>query len=207
MLITGIEKQKKNRKRYNIYLDGEFFCGLYDDTILKFSLAANDEISAEKIGEIRFFDEYIYGKKAAFDFLSYRNRSVAEIRRKLKSKKVSDSTIERVTSHLQSMGLLNDAEFARQLITEKIKRKPIGKKLLMQKLFEKGVPKETGEQVLENIFTEVDEKELALKNFRKYYRKVKDKDMYEQKRKVFDFLSRKGFDFDVVNEVIRENIY
>lgn len=206
MLITQIERQKKNRKRYNIYLDGEFFCGLYDDTILKYGLRKNDEIPEAKINEIKDFDEYIYGKKIAYDNLSYRIRTVAEIRKKLKSKKISEVTIDKILSHLDELGLTNDEEFARQLINEKIKRKPVGKKLLKQKLFEKGVPKSIGEEALEKAFTEINEKDLALANFNKYFPKLKTKDSKEQKKKTFDHLARKGFDYDVINEIIREYI-
>ncbi len=207
MIVTRIEKQKKDKKRYNIYLEGEFFCGLYEDTILKYGIAAGDGISESELNVIRDFDEYIYGKKVAMDFLSYRIRTNAEIRKKLRSKKLSESIIEKVIEHLTDLGLLNDEEFARQLITEKIKRKPIGRKLLKQKLFEKGVPAVTGELVMDKIFSTVDEKQMAVWNFTKYYKKIKDKEINERKRRVFDYLARKGFDFDIVNEVIRENIY
>jgi regulatory protein len=49
MKITRIEKQIKFKNRYNIFLDGEFAFGLYDDTILKFGLRTNDELSDEII--------------------------------------------------------------------------------------------------------------------------------------------------------------
>jgi regulatory protein len=207
VVITKIEKQKKDKKRYNIFLDDEFFCGLYEDTILKFGLASKDEISEAKMEEIRDFDEYIFGKKIAFDSLAYRIRTVAEIRQKLRAKKVSEPGIEKVLTHLAELGLTSDEEFARQLANEKIKRKGIGRKLIMQKFFEKGISKSTGEEVLEKIFSEVDEKQIALDNFRKYYPKIKQKDIGERKRKTFDHLARKGFDFEVINEIIRDNIY
>jgi len=206
MQITQIERQKKNRKRYNVYLDDEFFCGLYDDTILKYGLRKNDEITDAKINEIKDFDEYIYGKKIAYDNLSYRIRTVAEIKKKLKSKHISELSINKILVHLEEIGLTNDAEFARQLVNEKIKRKPIGKKLLKQKLFEKGVPKQVGEEVLDKAFTEIDEKDLALENFNKYFPKLKTKDPAERKKKTFDFLARKGFDYSVINEIIRKYI-
>ncbi|MFI5211820.1 MAG: hypothetical protein ACHQIH_02980 [Ignavibacteria bacterium] len=48
---------------------------------------------------------------------------------------------------------------------------------------------------------------MALDNFRKYYPKIKQKDIGDRKRKTFDHLARKGFDFEVINEIIRDNIY
>jgi regulatory protein len=206
VLITKIEKQKKNRKRWNIYADDEFFCGLFEDTLLKYGLRNGDDVPEKKLNEIKEFDEYIYGKKISFDFLSYRIRTVSEIRKKLKQKKISGKTIDKVIAHLNELGLTNDEEFAKQLIKEKISRKPVGKKLLKQKLYEKGVPKPVSEEVIENVFKDVDEKSLAMENFKEYFAKIKAFDKQKQKRKTFDYLVRKGFDFDVINEIIHENI-
>lgn len=206
MLITQISRQKKDRKRYNIYLDEEFYCGLYEDTILKFSLAKGDEISEKKINEIVNFDEYIYGKKTAFDYLSYRIRTVSEIKKKLKSKKISEASIEKVIEHLNELGLTNDEEFAKQLVSEKIKRKPVGKRVLKQKLFEKGIPAKLGDAVIENAFLEIDEKSLVNQSLEKYLPKLKDMEFLEKKKKAFDHLARKGFDFDVIKEALSEKI-
>lgn len=206
MLITKISVQKKDRKRYNVYLDEEFYCGLYDDTILKFGLARGDEISEKNINEIVNFDEYIYGKKLAFDYLSYRIRTTAEIKKKLKDKKISEESIDKVIAHLNELKLLNDEEFAKQLVSEKIKRKPVGKRVLKQKLFEKGISKEMSEDVLEKAFEEVDEKELALESLNKYYPKILELERNDKRKKAFDHLVRRGFDFDVIKEVVNEKI-
>ncbi len=203
MLITKIEKQKKNNKRYNLYIDGEFFCGIYDDSILKFGIASGDELTENEIDDIRNFDEYMYGKKTAFDYLSYRIRSISEIKKKLKTKKLSDSNIERVITHLTELGLINDEDFARQLVNEKIKNKPAGKKYLQQKLFQKGIPKQISEDVLNNIFTVDIEKELALKVYDKLKPKLSGLDIQDKKKKIYETLARKGFDYEIINEIIR----
>lgn len=203
MTITKIDKQKKNNKRYNLYIDGEFFCGLYDDTILKFGIASGDELTENEIDDIRNFDEYMYGKKTAFDYLSYRIRSISEIKTKLKTKKLSDSNIERVITHLTELGLINDEDFARQLVNEKIKNKPAGKKYLQQKLFQKGIPKQISEDVLNNIFTVDIEKELALKVYDKLKPKLSGLDIQDKKKKIYETLARKGFDYEIINEIIR----
>jgi regulatory protein len=206
MLITQLTRQKKNRKRYNVYLEGEFYCGLYDDTILKYGLCKGDEISEAKINEIVNFDEYIYGKKIAFDYLSYRIRTVSEIKKKLLSKEISEESVEKVLKHMAELGLTNDEEFARQLVNEKIKRKPVGKKVLKQKLFQKGISRELSDSVIEKAFDEVDEKELAMVNFRKYFPRLEGIEINSQKKKIFDYLAGKGFDFDIIKEIINENI-
>ncbi|HWA07611.1 MAG TPA: RecX family transcriptional regulator [Ignavibacteria bacterium] len=204
MLITKLEKQKKNNKRYNLYIAGEFYCGLYDDTILKFGIASGDELTENRLTEIREFDEYIYGKKISFDYLSYRIRTAAEIKKKLKSKDISPAITDKVIHHLNELGLINDEEFAKQLITEKIKNKPAGRRLLQQKLFEKGISKQVSETAIEKYLTDEDEKKMALKIYSKLKPKLKGLEKQKAKQKIYETLARKGFEYDIINEIIRE---
>lgn len=206
MVITKIEKQKKNSKRWNLYVDGEFACGMSEDTFLKFGLRTNDEISEDEIHEIKNFDEYQFAKKSALDFLSYRIRSAAEIRDKLKGKKISADTIKKTLAHLDKMGLINDEEFARQLVLSKTGRKPSGKSVIKQKLFQKGITKETAEKVIEDLYTPEKENELIADVYKTYNKKVRGMDKYQKRRKIFEYLMRKGFSIDSINDFLNEKL-
>jgi len=206
MQITKIQRQSKNSKRVSIFIDGEFGCGLYEDTLLKYNLNQGDEISKETLDEIINFDEYLFSKKAAFDLLSYRLRSEKELKDKLRLKKISSKTIEKTIKHLEELALLNDEEFARQLVLENISSKPKGKNLIRQKLFQKGISKQISDRVLDNIYESIDEKQIICDILVKYSKKLKSKDIYDKKRKIFSYLARKGFDFDSINEVINEKL-
>lgn len=206
MVITKIEKQKKNRNRWNLYVDDEFACGISEDSFLKFGLRTNDEISEDTLDEIKKFDEYQFAKKSALDFLSYRIRSTAEIRDKLKSKKVSADSIEKTVKHLTKIGLIDDEEFARQLVQSKMGNKPSGKSVIRQKLFQKGITKDTAEKVIGEIYTGSREKELISEVYSKYEKKLKVLDRYQKRRKAFEVLMRKGFDLDSINEFLNEKL-
>ena len=99
MKISKIQKQKKEN-RYNIFLDEEFAFGIYKDTVLKFGLRTKDELSEEKINEIKNYDEYFAGKRIALRFLSYRQRSEREVRDKLKSKRISKNNIDKIKNEV-----------------------------------------------------------------------------------------------------------
>lgn len=204
MLITKLERQKKNHKRYNLYLEGEFYCGLYDDTLLKYGLASGDEVTEKQIEDIRGFDEYIYGKKISFDYLSYRIRTISEIKKRLRKAKLQEEVIEKVITHLKELKLVDDEAFARQLVAEKIKNKPAGKRMIEKKFFEMGIPKQVGESVLNEMLDEETEKALALKVYEKLIPKISGLDKQEARKKIFAKLASRGFNFDIINEIIRE---
>jgi regulatory protein len=111
-----------------------------------------------------------------------------------------------VLTLLEEQKLTNDADFASALINDRIKSKPVGKRVLAGKLFEKGVPKNISEEAIKKAFDEIDEKSLALASFEKYSHRLKGKEVNEQKRKTFDYLMRKGFETDIIIEIIREKI-
>lgn len=206
MVITKIEKQKKNSKRWNLFVDGEFACGISEDTFLKFGLRTNDEITEDTVNEIKKFDEYQFAKKSALDFLSYRIRSTAEIKEKLKSKKISAGTIDKTIAHLDKIGLLNDNEFAKLLVQSKMGKKPAGKKVIRQKLFQKGIPKIIGDKVIEELYTADKEIELIADIYKNYSSKIKGLDKFQKRRKLFEYLMRKGFDIDSINEFLNEKL-
>ncbi|HAX47417.1 MAG TPA: recombination regulator RecX, partial [Bacteroidetes bacterium] len=51
---------------------------------------------------------------------------------------------------------------------------------------------------------EDDEKNMALTVYEKLKPKLKDLDKLNAKQKIYETLARKGFDFDIINEIIRE---
>lgn len=206
MVITKIERQKKSKKRWSVYIDGEFACGVYEDTLAKYGLAVDDEVSEETISEIREFDEYLFAKKTAYDFLSYRMRSTSEIKDKLISKKVSAGTIERVIGHLENLGLINDEAFTREMVQSKLGSKPVGKRVIKQKLFQKGIPGSLSDKVLEEMYSGENEKQLALQIYAKYLPKLSGLDKFKKRKKLFDHLIRKGFDIDTVRQILNENL-
>ncbi len=204
MTITKIERQKKAKGRYSVFLDGEFAFGIFEDTLVKFGLRKGDSPDEKKIKEIREFDELAFGKKIAYDLLSYKQRSRKDILQRLKKKKISDMTAKNVVSLLEEQGYLNDENYANNYLGEKLKRKPMGKRLAAQKLFEKGIEKEIAQKIIADNFDEENETRLALELLKKYIKKIKNPDAAERKRKCFRYLMSRGFEYETAAKILNE---
>lgn len=202
MKITKIEAQKKDKHRYNIFIDGSFAFGLYEDSVLKYGLRSGDELNEEKIIEMREFDEFGYGKKAAYSFLAYKPRSKKDLVKKLKQKKISDNIIDDIIELLEKQKYLNDEIYARNYLEDKLSSKPIGKRLAKMKLLEKGIDKELIESAINENYSEDKEFELAAKLMEKYEKKVKFKDQADKKNKCYRYLISKGFDYETAGRVL-----
>ncbi len=183
-------------------MEGDFSFGLYDDTILKFGLRSGDSLKDEKINEIMEFDEYNFGKKIAYSYLSYRQRSKSELVKKLKQKKISDPVINKITRLLEDQKYLNDQTYAESFLENKINTKPIGKRLAIIKLYEKGINKEIAEKVIEENYSEDKEIELATIVLKKYEKIIKYKDEANKKSKCYRYLISRGFGYEIVSKVL-----
>ena len=206
MKITKIEKQKKNSSRYSIYIDDEYSFGAYDDTLLKYGLRTGDELSALLIEEIKNFDEFNYGKKVAYAYLSYKQRSRKEVEKKLRSKKLSEASIVKIVEWLEELKYLNDEYYSKLFIENKTARKPLGKVMLKRKLGEAGIDKELIEKSLMENYPEEKELEKARELLGKYLKKVRYKNETDKKSKCFKYLLSRGFTYGVVEQLISEEL-
>lgn len=202
MKITKIEKQKKDKKRYNIFINNKFYFGVYGEAILKFGLRKNDEIDDERINEIKEYDELNYGKKIAYAYLSYKERSKKDLEKRLRGKKISEDVIENITKLLEEQKYLDDEIYAKNFLENKLNNKPMGKKLLQNKLMEKGIDKETIKETIQQNYTQEKEIKLAKELLEKYEKKLRVKNILQKKQKCYQYLHSRGFDYEIINKVV-----
>lgn len=213
--ITSVEVQKKNPHRFNIYLDGKFAFGADEDTVVNFRLITGKEISDEDLNKLIFEVEVGKLMERMYYLFNVRQRSEKEVRdylkklsfkRKIKDKEeISEVVVENLIEKLKQKRLINDEEFAKAWIESRRKNKKKGKMALKSELFQKGINREIIEESLQD--TSVDEeKSLAMQAVQKKLERWKNLPEMEFKKKVFEFLARRGFDYEVVSDVIEKTM-
>ena len=196
--ITKIKQQKKKKNRVNIYIDGEFSLGLYKDTVIKYHLYENKEITPEEISSIREFEEITDAKEKVMNYISYRERSKKEIKDYLANKEVKEEVAKKVLADLEKANLIDDHRFACVWIKDRNKNNPKGNFTLKMELKEKGIE----EAEIENLLQSVNEKENAYKVFAKAVKKYGNNKA--SKKKIFNYLKRRGFEIQTVLELLNE---
>lgn len=141
----------------------------------------------------------------AFNILSVKPYSVAEMRCRLLEKDWTNAEIvDSVLETLKEYNYLNDAQYAENLAAYTIRQKPQGRRKLQLKLAQKRIDKDTAKEALERVFEETPEANLIDEALEKRLRiKGVPKDRDETK-KLFDYLLRQGFSFDLVREKMRD---
>ena len=112
--ITDLSPQKNDPQRLNVYLDGNFGFGVARKVAPW--LQVGQEISQEKINELREQDAIEKGYQRALHYLSYRERSEKEVQGNLRKHDIPDQVIEDILERLHRNTLLNDKRFAEKWV-------------------------------------------------------------------------------------------
>ncbi len=141
----------------------------------------------------------------AVNLLTYKQRSVKELRERLLEKEWTNALIvDEVIEKLKFYGYLNDAQFAKSFAASQIRQKPVGKRVLKQKLAMKKLDKETVEAALEKALEETPEEEIIERAIEKRLRLKGKPETREDAKKFYDYLLRQGFSYDLVSNKMRE---
>lgn len=202
--ITEISTQKHDAKRCNVYLDGEFFCGMQLFVIMKNRLKVGMEIDERELNRIVVESEKETANQLAFNYVSKGLRTEKQVRDYLKKKEFLPEAVDEAIEKLKSYGYVNDQTFGYNYLSQNKGGK--GKRLISFELKMKGVSEKDIEQVMLDA---PNEEESAFRVAQKF---MKSKECsFENLGKCYRRLVSKGFDYDVVKTAIerikRENEY
>ena len=194
--ITALEVQKRNPNRVNVHLDGEFAFGLA--RIVAAWLRVGQELSDEKIEQLQAEEARERAFQQAMLFLSYRARSESEIRQNLRKHEISEPVIEQTLERLRQGGLANDNQFARTWVENRSAFRPRSRRLMAMELRQKGL----NDEAVSSAIADVDDESLAYEAARKRADRFKGLEWNEFRKKLSDFLARRGFSYSVVAPVV-----
>lgn len=140
-------------------------------------------------------------KDAAYNYLSYRARSVKELREKLVQKEFAEEIIEQVVDDLQRQKLLNDREFARRFVEARLGRAN-GSRKLAQELRRKGIETEIIDEVLGEFAATLDSEERAMGLLGKQAWRYRGLERDKAKRRMLGFLARRGYDAQMARSAV-----
>lgn len=155
---------------------------------------------------------------SSFRFLSFRPRSEKEVRdfvrQKLQKRKLDDpKLIEKIMQRLMELEYINDEKFARWWLDQRRSHQPKGNRIIRYELQQKGVAKEIVESVMninpcysvpdrvqiDAVPTEKEAAEIAVAKKLSLWAKMPK---LQKKQKIYEYLARRGFSFDIIYQLI-----
>ena len=194
--VTNLTKQKRNKDRVNVYLDGKFSFGLALITAVR--LRIGQELTEAEIVALKTEDDYEKAKQSALNFISYRPRSISEVKKNLRGKAYKDETIEQVINRLVELDLLSDEAFVQYWVEQRTTFKPRSQMALRAELLKKGVAMEA----IDAVVSDVDETAAALQAAKKQQSRWQTLPEEAFRKKATGFLQRRGFRYEIVRETI-----
>ena len=143
-------------------------------------------------------DDYARALQVALRYVSFRQRSITEVRRRV-GKEFSQPVVEQVLASLSRYGYLDDAEFARRWRDSRERRRPRGRFALRRELRAKGI----ADGIIDATLESLDESSSA---YRAGERRARQwltggaMDYHTFRRKMWDFLRRRGFGSGVAGD-------
>jgi len=199
--VTRLQRQKKNAERVNVFLDGEFAFGLNELDAAQLSIG--QELTPEDLVELQERDAIEKAVERAVNLLSYRPRSTGEIRTKLGEKDFSETAIEAAISRLNRLNYLDDRQFARFWVEDRLRNRPRGRRALQYELRQKGIADSIINEILDDL---LDESLAAYEAAESRVRRMRGKTQREFKQKVGAFLQRRGFGYEAANRAMQSLI-
>lgn len=195
-IITKIEEQK-NKNRVNIFVDDSFFCGLEKETAIVFGLKTNREIDENELEKAINESEIKRAFEKSISLLERRMNTKFELTNKLKNKGFSENSINGAIEKLEEYHYIDDDLFARLFIEQ---NHNYSKKMIFNKLMQKGINKEIIEKNLINVDDDLEFSTCL--NLAKKLLKTSKLDSFNEKQKFMAKLVRRGFGFDTVKRVL-----
>ncbi len=141
-------------------------------------------------------------RAAALRSLKVRPRSVREIREKLAAKEFDPQDIDDTIEFLKSVNLLDDRAFTAGWIRYRLAR-PFGFRRIITELKQKGIAEDIIAAAVAEARGEYAEVETALELAQRRAQRLGGIDPQKRKKRIFDFLLRRGFPMDAVMKAVK----
>ena len=198
MKITSIKQQVNKRDRYSIYIDGVYSFALSEAGLIESGISKNQELSEEQYREytVQADVDKIYGK--ILRYITIRNRSQWEIVEYLKRKDVSPTLIDTILNKLSNIGLINDDQYARAFIKDRLLLRPTSRRKIQFELRKKHINSEIIDAALLDI--EADDSTTL----QEIISRKKLQSRYTVDIKLMQYLSRQGYNYGDIKDALTE---
>ena len=220
--ITDIQAVPELPEHRQLFLDSAPFVVIHAALIENFGLRIGLEIEAEVIEKLIAVAEVMRAKNYALGLLRAARDDDAmdeatparstvkpklytksEMERQLAREGFSEEAIGTVVEELIHSGHIRDQNYAEKWVVRRQKSNPRGKTVLKRELLDRGVDRQTAEQVLAQVAPE-DETRLALQIAQKRMKQYQHLPVHVAKRRLHGFLARRGFESEIVRQVFEQ---
>ena len=202
-VISGIVPAARPAGRFCVLVDGRETAVLTLEAIERLRLTVGRSVAGleEQIAlEARRLQAY----DRAVNLLAFRGRSSSELARSLQRKGEEKAFVDWAIDRLREQGLLDDAAFARSFARARVVDGKQSRRRVQQDLARKGVSRSLSDEAIDTVFEEeaVDQRAIVEEAARRKLRSLAGLDPVVQRRRLYGFLARRGYEIDDIRSVL-----
>ncbi len=141
-------------------------------------------------------------EKAALRFLAQRDRTAAQLQAFLLRKGAEKRQVATLLRRFRKLGYVDDEAFAVHWSQSRLQRFPMGRQRLIEEMCAQGIDRGQAERVAAPLFQGASELEYARQVLRRRLPHL----ARGQERKAIVFLRRRGFEEEVIQKVILQQV-
>ena len=204
-VITGIVESTRKEGRYVVAVDGRPAHTVSLDIIDQLKLRVGGVVDAAGEAALEGAAAGLQTYDRALNLLAFQARSARDLRRRLVQKGEPAEHVDRAIERLTAQGLLDDAQFARQLARSKVASQGASRRRLQQEMFKRGVAREVADEAIAEVYEDeqVDEGVLVEEMARKKVRSLARLDPEARRRRLYAFLARRGYEGEAIRRAMR----
>lgn len=203
--ITSLKILDKRKQAFMIELEGLPWREVDIEVVLKFHLHEGDEISPEQQSAIDKENDFVHARRRAVNFCVKQPRTRREVLRLLERKNTKQETVDRVMRELMRQNLLRDKDVARRGV-RRAERLKIGPLRTEADLAQRGVNRQEIQEEIEPVRDPQWQRQQAKNLAEKRLQRLEELDTQTQRRRLTDYLMRRGFEAEIVQEVVEQAI-
>lgn len=204
--VVAIEEipRKKNERR--LRLDDGRAEVLLLDTIFAHFLGTGSELPEEKLAAVQRADKVERCRAGAWRLLESSPRTSKQMREALRVRRHPKDVIEEVVANLERLGHLDEKTFAKGVVESKGLRGGKGPLFVQQALRASGVSRGVADEAVEALRQGDTQRDMAQRVLEKWLRSHTKDDPSTRRRKAAEFLMRRGFESEIVWDLVRDAI-
>lgn len=204
--LTSLVPSPRDATRIRIRVEGRTVATLNHKLVADLGLQVGqvwDDATAAAVRDAAAYDQAL---RDAMKRLNQRLWSTRRLARKLAELEHAPAMVQRVCDRLTELGVLDDAALGRSIIRAQLAQKPAGPALLRRKLMQRGLERQLIDQLLAELRAQPnhDPAAAALTLARKRWTTLSKLPAPVAKRRLWGLLARRGFDLDVVQQVMEQ---
>ncbi len=201
--ITALKQQVRNSARTSIFIDGEFAFGVHADLAAREGLYVGQQLSESDLNTLMCSEKVLRGRSTALRYLAYAPRTEHQVRQRLTQKGFTKNELDDIIADLDELGYIDDRAYAVEYAEARFKNKGYGPGRIRRELVEDGV---SHDYVAEAVAAaaSADMYSVSAKKLAEKFRDRVEGSLSERKKKLADYLIRRGYGYTLSKELARE---